>query len=112
MVPQFWSTSYNKVPASDQFFEIHTEKKSKGRYISRIVDKPSEQEILFKSHTVFKLFDFDSDTIYFEEITGEEYDLSLCNYFWEKNSYTKRAFEKLFPEEKIKDNRQRFFFDE
>lgn len=97
MIPQFWSTSFRKLPASEQFFEIHTDKSSNGRYISRIVRKPSEEEILFKPCTLFEFIDYDKDTIYFEEVKAEKYDLSLHEYFWKKNTYSERVHKKLFP---------------
>lgn len=107
LMPQFWSTGYRKLPASDQFFEIHTGKKSNGRYISRIVGKPSEEEILFKSHTLFEVIDSDSDTIYLDEAEGDNFDFSLHEYFWKEKTYSERVFKKLFPETEIPVDKRR-----
>jgi len=92
LMPQFWSTSIYKRKASDYFFQIKTSQDSNSRFIGSIVDKPSEGEVLFKAHTVFRIESYNDDTIFLTEMENHsDYDLFLCHEFWENHRWSKRS---------------------
>lgn len=92
LMPQFWSTSKHNRCGETTFFKITTNKKSNSRYIGEIVGKLNEQEVLFKAHTVFRIDSIGEDTIYLSEMENySNYDLFLCEHFWEYNQCFKRS---------------------
>lgn len=93
MIPYFCSTSFVRTGNVGNYFEIHTDNLSDGHYIGNFVERPVEQEILFKPNTCFEIIDYDRQTIYLEEVKAEQYDLALYYSFWRKNYYSERAYD-------------------
>lgn len=85
-IPQFWSTS--KICRSDrEQFIIKTNQKSRAYDISHIANNYTEDEVLFKSNSVFAIKECTNKIIYLDEIdysTKENYGniLFMKNNFW------------------------------
>lgn len=90
-IPQFYSTSTFKNEGGYQdFFRILTSEASHGKYIAKIVEK-SEEEVLFKTDTIFTIQEFLEGFFILTETTEVEVDLVLFEYFWDEKMISSRA---------------------
>jgi hypothetical protein len=101
--PNFLSSSnYKWAGQNDTVYEIQTSDKSKSRYISNVVGKPSEQEVLFKSYSLFQIqsVDDETSTIYLKEVEEADIKITLKDGIFLSDS----EVEKLLKKTRSKDN--------
>ncbi len=84
-IPEFKSTSKRKLE-NRIYWRIKTDINSNGKMIFKHIDKykaRSEQEILFKSNSIFKIENADENCLYLEEIKNDKIDFILSENYWE-----------------------------
>lgn len=91
--PNFLSTSELDLSYGETKYQIKTSSQSNARYIEHIVIKPTEKEVLFKSHSRFRIQKVDT---YFKRIYLDEIDCLSADFVLKEDIF--RTDEEIGPE--------------